>query len=172
MSLQLDTEKLATMVKSKRAGRGLRIVAKEIGDVSASTLSRIEQGSIPDVNTFLMLCKWLGVSTDTFIISGEVTQSSTITSAEKIVAHLRADRVLPQSTKAPPNIINCAPCLLSSNLNVASLLMRSEQQNYYVVNWAFKLMTHSVLSVYANTYASRFLCQNKFVSFLQKILLY
>lgn len=98
MSLQLDTEKLAAMVKSKRAGRGLRIVAKEIGDVSASTLSRIEQGSIPDVNTFLMLCKWLGVSTDTFIISGEVTQSSTITSAEKIVAHLRADRVLPQST--------------------------------------------------------------------------
>ena len=98
MSVQLDTEKLAAMVKSKRTGRGLRIVAKEIGDVSASTLSRIEQGSIPDVNTFLMLCKWLEVPTDTFIISGEVQQEPSATSAEKIVAHLRADRVLPKST--------------------------------------------------------------------------
>ena len=98
MSVQLDTDKLAAMVKSKREGRGLRVVAKELGDVSASTLSRIEQGSIPDVNTFLMLCNWLEVPTDTFIISGEVQQDSSTNSAEKIVAHLRADRVLPKST--------------------------------------------------------------------------
>ena len=86
------------MVKSKRADRGLRAAAHEIGDVSASTLSRIEQGSIPDVNTFLLLCNWLGVPTDTFIINETSQEGVAQTEAEKIVAHLRADRVLPKST--------------------------------------------------------------------------
>lgn len=98
MSIQLDTEKLARMVKSKRGDRGLRVVAQEIGDVSASTLSRIEQGSIPDVNTFLLLCNWLGVPTDTFITSEQAAQEGEATAADKIVAHLRADRVLPKTT--------------------------------------------------------------------------
>lgn len=97
MSVQLDTDKLAAMVKSKRAGRGLRAVAHEIGDVSASTLSRIEQGSIPDVNTFLLLCGWLNVPTDTFTVSDATTESATAGS-DKIVAHLRADRILPKAT--------------------------------------------------------------------------
>jgi transcriptional regulator with XRE-family HTH domain len=92
MSVQLDTDKLATMVKS------LRAVAHEIGDISASTLSRIEQGSIPDVNTFLLLCNWLEVPTDTFIINEAIPEGAAPTGAEKIVAHLRADRVLPKST--------------------------------------------------------------------------
>lgn len=98
MSVQLDTEKLARMVKSKRGDQGLRMVAKEIGDVSSSTLSRIEQGSIPDVNTFLLLCNWLEVPTDTFIINEQTQQESGTNAAEKIVAHLRADRVLPKTT--------------------------------------------------------------------------
>lgn len=96
MSVQLDTDKLAAMVKSKRAGRGLRAIAQEIGDVSASTLSRIEQGSIPDVNTFLLLCSWLNVPTDTFTVS-DAAESATADS-DKIVAHLRADRILPKAT--------------------------------------------------------------------------
>ena len=100
MSVQLDTDKLAAMVKSKRASRGLRAVAQEIGDVSASTLSRIEQGSVPDVNTFLQLCKWLNVPTDTFTIADEATAAMepATTSSDKIVAHLRADRILPKAT--------------------------------------------------------------------------
>lgn len=100
MSVQLDTDKLAAMVKSKRASRGLRAVAQEIGDVSASTLSRIEQGSVPDVNTFLQLCKWLNVPTDTFTIADEATNTAEPATAgsDKIVAHLRADRILPKAT--------------------------------------------------------------------------
>jgi len=100
MSVQLDTDKLAAMVKSKRASRGLRAVAQEIGEVSASTLSRIEQGSVPDVNTFLQLCKWLNVPTDTFTTTDEAVTASESAAAgsDKIVAHLRADRVLPKAT--------------------------------------------------------------------------
>ena len=62
---------LQLMLKDKRGNKGLRAIAQEIGGVSFATLSRIEQGKIPDVDTFVKICKWLGVSTDTFIIGGE-----------------------------------------------------------------------------------------------------
>ncbi len=84
------------MVKTKRAGRGLRIVADEIGGVSASTLSRIEQGNVPDLETFMRICHWLGVSADAFCpqkAEGKTAESPEM--AEVIEAHLRADRTLP-----------------------------------------------------------------------------
>jgi transcriptional regulator with XRE-family HTH domain len=94
MNRKLDTEKLALMVRTKRASGGLRATAIEIGAISASTLSRIENGSVPDVNTFLLLCEWLEVSSEVFIspaILGEQT------SVEKIISCIRTDQVLPNS---------------------------------------------------------------------------
>lgn len=84
------------MVKTKRAGRGLRTVADEIGGVSASTLSRIEQGNVPDLETFMRICHWLAVSADDFRpqkAEGKIAESPE--TAEVIEAHLRADRTLP-----------------------------------------------------------------------------
>lgn len=43
--------------------RSLRDVARE-ADVSPATLSRIERGAAPDLETFRKLCLWLGVSAD------------------------------------------------------------------------------------------------------------
>ena len=45
----LDTHKLATMVRTKRGSRGLRATASGIGEISASTLSRVENGKAPDM---------------------------------------------------------------------------------------------------------------------------
>ena len=56
MSVGVDTAKLSAMVRAKRGSMGLRAAAEEIGDISASTLSRIEQGRIPDLDTFFRLC--------------------------------------------------------------------------------------------------------------------
>ena len=84
------------MLKTKRAGRGLRTVADEIGGVSASTLSRIEQGNVPDLETFMRICQWLGVSADEFRPKGAHGPSADVPEpAEVIEAHLRADRTLP-----------------------------------------------------------------------------
>lgn len=66
MSTSLDTQKFSEMVKSKRGKKGLRQLASEIG-ISASTLSRVEQGNLPDIDTYLKLCEWLEVSSDYFI---------------------------------------------------------------------------------------------------------
>jgi transcriptional regulator with XRE-family HTH domain len=99
MTQTFDSHRLAAMVIAKRGGRGLRGTATEIGSVSASTLSRVEQGKVPDLDTFLRLCRWLGVSPDEF------TEDPPTTAAEDsgqrvdiIAAHLRADRTLDRAT--------------------------------------------------------------------------
>jgi transcriptional regulator with XRE-family HTH domain len=90
---QFNIRKLAALIRTKRGERGLRSVAHEIGGVSASTLSRIEQGNIPDLETFIRVVRWLGVSADEFMTSS----SAGVAPADplKLVeAHLRADRTL------------------------------------------------------------------------------
>ncbi len=88
----IDTKKLSDMIRSKRGNTGLREAAKEIGNVSSSTLSRIEQGNLPDIGTYVQLCKWLEVPTDFF------TENAEKTTENRIVAHLRADKALPKET--------------------------------------------------------------------------
>ncbi len=93
MESTLNTELLASMIKSKRGKTGLRDTAAEIGDISAATLSRIEQGNLPDVETFIRICKWLKVSTDTFV-SGKKTPIKDVSEKEKLVYQLRSSQEL------------------------------------------------------------------------------
>jgi len=53
-------------VKSERGQRSLREAAKETG-ISASTLSRIEKGYIPNVNTFLVLLAWMDQNSTNYV---------------------------------------------------------------------------------------------------------
>ena len=113
MNEEIDIHKLAILVLAKRGRRGLRETAKEIGDVSVSTLSRVEQGKIPDLGTFLRLCRWLGVSPEQFMgegMKGDTrTPAPTASTQEIIVAHLRADRTLdPHTADALSTMIRLA----------------------------------------------------------------
>ena len=104
MSSSLDIKKFSEMIKQKRGNVGLRTLAKEIG-VSASTLSRIELGNLPDIDTYLKLCSWLEVSTEYF----KLTNSSQENGQSGVVAHLRADKSLPPATaEALIQMINLA----------------------------------------------------------------
>ncbi len=97
----IELEKLAAHLRTKRADRGLRAVAEEIGGVSASTLSRIEQGSAPDLPTFIRLCAWLGVSPNEFVdmsLGLKKLKQTEIPLPEAIEAQLRQDHVLPTTT--------------------------------------------------------------------------
>ena len=96
MQSTLNTKLLAGMLKEKRGNKGLRAVADEIGNVSFATLSRIEQGKIPDVDTFIRICKWLEVPTDTFIVGNQ--KQKTVSTKDQVVAHLRAERELSKDT--------------------------------------------------------------------------
>ena len=52
---------LGRMLAQKRGDIGIRLVAEEIG-VSPATLSRVERGLLPDIETFSKICEWVGVN--------------------------------------------------------------------------------------------------------------
>ena len=54
----INLKNIGRKIEEKRADMGLREAAKIIG-ISPATLSRIENGKIPDLDTFSKLCKWL-----------------------------------------------------------------------------------------------------------------
>ena len=108
MESTLNTEKFSSAIKSKRGKKGLRDTAVEIGGVSAATLSRIEQGNLPDVETFIKICKWLKVSTDSFI-SGKKPTNAELSVKDKIAYQLRSSRELdPATVDAMIALINAA----------------------------------------------------------------
>ncbi len=98
MKSTLNNELLSSMIKSKRQTKGLRDTAKEIG-IGLATLSRVEQGNLPDVETFIKLCNWLSVSTDIFITDS--TPKKIVTSEkDSLIYQLRSSGELDQNTVA------------------------------------------------------------------------
>lgn len=59
LSSGIGIDALAERIKQRRAGLGVREAATEVG-VSSATLSRVENGKVPDLDTFGKICKWLG----------------------------------------------------------------------------------------------------------------
>ena len=72
----------------------LRETAEAIGDVSISTLSRIDQGKIPDLSTFMKICQWLETSPEEFAPGFEKRDAEKEDHREAILYHLRADSSL------------------------------------------------------------------------------
>ena len=66
MTTIFDARLFAAALRTKRGDRGLRDVATETG-VSLSTLSRLENGETPDMETFLTLSSWVGWPTGAFL---------------------------------------------------------------------------------------------------------
>ena len=108
--VKVTLQNLGTIVREKRSSRGLRTVASEIG-TSAPTLSRIESGRMPDLQTFGKLCRWLEVDPATLL---DVTQQPTETAPTNIaVAHLKAHREIdPKTASALANAILKAQLML------------------------------------------------------------
>jgi len=52
----LTIHSLGRLALDRRGDRGIRAVAEEIG-ISPATLSRVERGKLPDLDTFGKMCK-------------------------------------------------------------------------------------------------------------------
>ena len=90
-----DTRALAARLKTRRGSRPLRAVAPEIPGVSLSTLSRIENGSAPDMTTFLACCDWLAASPQEFFPDATpVSADADMDPITRIELALRADPAL------------------------------------------------------------------------------
>ncbi len=106
----VDVESLYAALDAKRKTEELswRDVAGEMG-VSASTLTRMAQGSSPDVEGFGKMVRWLGVSADDFIARAKTSAKKSDDLLVVVSRHLRASKELdPQSAKALENIIEAA----------------------------------------------------------------
>jgi len=57
---QISIKELGATLARKRGSMGIRAAAAEIG-VSAATLSRVENGHIPDLETLTKICRWLQI---------------------------------------------------------------------------------------------------------------
>ena len=89
-----DAQKFAAHVRAKRGTRSLRSVVSEIEGVSLSTVSRIENGKVPDIQTFIRLCYWLEASPDDFSRDVPMPQGQGRSTFEQIVVLLRMDTSL------------------------------------------------------------------------------
>ena len=56
---------LGHLLAKRRGNMGVRAAAKEIG-ISPTTLSRIENGHVPDIGTLEKVCAWLEEDTSQF----------------------------------------------------------------------------------------------------------
>lgn len=80
------------MVARRRAELGLSLrEASAASGVPVATLSRVEQGRMPDLATFRRIVKWLGVPPERFFTPTERTANT----PEAIAEHLMADPALP-----------------------------------------------------------------------------
>lgn len=65
----MDHERLSALadrLKEHRDSKGVREAAREIG-ISPATLSRVERGNVPDIETFGKICNWLGDDPATYL---------------------------------------------------------------------------------------------------------
>ncbi len=87
--------RLGGLLRERRGGRGIRVVAEEIG-VSPATLTRVEAGRLPDIETFKKICQWLKVN-PADILGIDVPAPAGISdepTAPGVAFHPRADRTL------------------------------------------------------------------------------
>jgi transcriptional regulator with XRE-family HTH domain len=89
-----------------RKNLSLREAAEEIGDVSPSTLSRIERGTTPDIATLNRLLTWLDLERNAVFNARPSKPKSTPRQVEVL---LRADKKLdPRTAKTLAKIFDTA----------------------------------------------------------------
>ena len=91
-------------MQDRRADKGVRAAASEVG-VSPATFSRVENGGIPDLETFGKICQWLGE--DPAIYLGLTPKSGAATQTARV--HFRKGvTIRPDSAKALGELILAA----------------------------------------------------------------
>jgi transcriptional regulator with XRE-family HTH domain len=101
--MPLPIEELGRLIAVKRGGRGVRATATDVG-ISAATLSRVENGHMPDLETFAKICRWLDRDPREFLGLGERAGQ-----APQAVVHFRKKKtVAPETAMALGELILAA----------------------------------------------------------------
>src|SRR6266436_1381200 len=101
---KLTLQTLGRRLLEKQGDRGVRETAAEIG-ISPATLSRVERGSLPDLETFRKICRWLKI--DPGEVLGIKVAAAPV--APKAAVHFRKDReIAPRTAQALAKLILAA----------------------------------------------------------------
>jgi transcriptional regulator with XRE-family HTH domain len=101
----LDIVEFGRLLAAKRGARGVRAAALE-AEVSSSTYSRVENGHMPDLETFAKLCRWLDKDPAEFL---GIEKNKDEATAGKAVVHFKKDKtVKPETAKALGDLILAA----------------------------------------------------------------
>lgn len=101
-----DSEGFFSALDAARTSRGVhwKTVASETG-VSASTLTRIGQGSRPDLDSFAALTKWAGLDADSFFIRDRHSENRSQPLAEITVLLRRDPNLSPEAAAALDELV-------------------------------------------------------------------
>jgi transcriptional regulator with XRE-family HTH domain len=83
---EITLKNIGAALNHKRGNKGLRETAKEIG-ISPATLSRVENGKPPDIETFRKICQWMEIDAGTVL--GTKIDKSVLTTP---MVHLKAGK--------------------------------------------------------------------------------
>lgn len=107
MSLRLS--ELGPLVRKKRGVLGVRAAAAEVG-ISSATFSRVENGQMPDLETFDKVCEWLQVDPAEFLGAARKTDTP-----ELAAVHFKKDRAIDLATATSlANVIMAAQTALKA----------------------------------------------------------
>ena len=90
--MTISIKELGRLIVAKRGSQGVRAAAVAVG-ISSATLSRVERGNMPDLETFAKICKWIGRDPNEFL-GFSSDKSSTI----QAVVHFRKDKTVSHET--------------------------------------------------------------------------
>ena len=93
---KLSLTSIGPLVREKRGVGGIREVSAEIG-ISYATLSRVENGKLPDLETFSKICQWLELDPGEVLGCGK-NKSGKIKEEPTVLAHFRAEKELEPNT--------------------------------------------------------------------------
>jgi transcriptional regulator with XRE-family HTH domain len=96
---------LGQMLQKKRGSMGVRAAAGEIG-ISPATLSRMENGRVPDLDTLKKVCAWLGVDPATYLGTSAEPRAASSGSVQVVFKKDRA--VTPKTSQALAKLIQAA----------------------------------------------------------------
>jgi transcriptional regulator with XRE-family HTH domain len=91
--MALFISQLGPLIAAKRGSRGIRAAAADVG-ISQATLSRVENGHMPDLETFAKICRWLGRDPREFL-GIEVGEKG---AQPKAVVHFKKKNTVPLET--------------------------------------------------------------------------
>ena len=92
MSESASLKSLGRLVAQKRGKVGIRATARAIG-LSPATLSRVENGQLPDLANFTKLCEWLEVDPASLLGFDSAKRDR-----PTVAVHFRSDRTMDVDT--------------------------------------------------------------------------